>query len=155
MQLPAKQVQGVEDPATVIMIPMVLGDGAEWWSHEGMLLGGIEIAAQQSPKIMYLPRPIPRSWGELEFHICVEYEGDNDARFKLKLYYGCGDPSELRVGESDEITGETGQVKRLKFRLNPELIHRNQLFRCTLKVARSNGGKGKVLVYGAWMEVGA
>lgn len=155
MQLPAKQVQGVEDPATVIMIPMVLGDGASWWSHEGMLLGGIEIAPQESPKIMYLPRPIPRSWGEAEFHVCVEYEGANEALFKLKLYYGCGDPSELRLGQSDEIIGETGTVRRLKFRLDPEKIFRNELFRCTLKVARSNGGKGNVLVYGAWMEVGA
>jgi len=155
VQLPAKQVRGVEDPATVIMIPMVLGDGASWWSHEGMLLGGIQVAQKQSPKIMYLPRPIPRSWGEKAFHICVEYEGDDDSRFKLKLYYGCGDPSELRLGQSGEIEGETGAVRRVKFPLDPEKIFRNQLFRCTLKVARSNGGKGKVLVYGAWMEVGA
>jgi hypothetical protein len=154
-QLPSKQVQGVENPATVLLIPMVLGDGASWWSHDGALLGGIQIAPQHSAKIMYLPRPIPRSWGEKEFNVCVEYEGDSAALFKLRLLYGCGDPSELRLGETDEITGETGKIRRLRFRLNPELIHCNQLFRCTLSIARSNGGNGEVLIYGAWMEVGA
>jgi hypothetical protein len=152
--LPSKQVLGVENPATVLLIPMVLGDGAEWWSHDGALLGGIQIAPKKNSRIMYLPRPIPRSWGEKEFHIVTEYEGDSGAIFRLRLLYGCGDPSELRRGDSGDIVGETGQIQRARFRLKPKLIHRNQLFRCTLSVARSNSGSGNVLIYGAWMEVG-
>lgn len=153
-KLPAKQLGGVENPATVLLIPTMLTEGAKWWSYDGVLLGGVEVVPHQSPRIMYLPRPIPRSWGEHEFHIVVEYEGEESSRFTLKLYYGCGDPSELRLGESEILKGETGKVRRIKFRLNPELISSNQLFRCTLEIQRTNGGKGTVLVYGAWMEIG-
>lgn len=153
-KVPAKQLGGVENPATVLLIPMVLGEGASWWSIDDVLLAGVKIDPKCSPQIMYLPRPIPRSWEEKEFSVCVEYEGEATSVFTLRMLYGCGDPSELRLGETRIIKGETGKKRRVKFQLDPEKIHRNELFRCTLKVNRVNGGKGDVLIYGAWMEIG-
>lgn len=157
-RLPAKQLGGVESPATVLLIPVNLGDEAVWWSHDGVLLGGIqinrltEIEGVHNSRVAYLPRPIPRSWGESEFGVCVEYEADDHAVFRLKVYYGCGDPSELRLGQTKMLAGETGSKQRLRFKLLPKFLAANELFRCTLEIARTS--PGCVLIYGAWMEIG-
>ena len=159
MKLPAKQVTGVENPATVLLIPAMLGKDVSWWSHDGILLGGLQVVSpdpdSKTPqsRIGYLPRPIPRSWGNIDFGVVVEYEGSDEAKFSFRLYYGCGDPSELRIGQTKPLQGKTGSKQRLRFELLPKFIMRNEMLRCTLEVQRN--GAGQVLVYGAWMEVGA
>lgn len=160
-QIPAKQVGGVESPATVILTPVHLDPGATWWSFEGLLMGGIEVSSGKvTPKgpeertlIGYMPIPVPRSWGQKDFHVVVEYEAEeDDSHFRLGLFYGCGDPSELHLGETEPIEGSTGGKKRLSFRLDRTKILRNELFRASLVVIRKNNPG--VLVYGVWLEVG-
>ncbi len=159
--IPAKQLGGVEDPATVLLTPMSLGDSATWWSHDGVLLGGIKIngitaATHEKPhraRLGYLPLPIPRSWGETTFHVVVEYEAEHTgARFKFRIFYGCGDPSELHLGESRIIEGVSGGQQRVKFSLDESKLTRNQLFRATLEIMRES--PDPVLIYGVWLEVG-
>ena len=160
-KLPAKQLGGVESPATVLLIPVSLDKETKWWSHDGILLGGIEISRIKKVKqikkarvsrVGYLPRPIPRSWGEKDFHVVLEYEAEDDSAFQFKLYYGCGDPSELRLGETKVMKGKSGSKKRLRFKLKPKYIISNELFRATIEVQRLS--PGSVLIYGAWMELG-
>lgn len=154
----AKQFPFVESPATVLLIPVSLGDGAGWWSYDNVLLGGIKvnrlkaIKKSHTSRIGYLPRPIPRSWAKSEFGVCIEYEADTDSVFRFKLYYGCGDPSELRVGQTKCLAGQVGSNQRLAFKLIPKFLVANELFRCTLEVVRTS--PGAVLVYGAWIEIG-
>lgn len=158
--LSASQVRGVEDPATVLLVPAMLPDDATWWSHEGMLLGGIKVnsitevrgGGHKTP-VRYLPTPVPRSWGELDFGVVVEYESEHaGADFRLRVYYGCGDPSELHLGQTEPITGRSDGKQRVRFRLRPEHLARNELFRCTVEVLRAS--PDPVLIYGAWLEVG-
>jgi hypothetical protein len=159
-KIPAKQLGGVESPATVILTPMHFSPGAAWWSYDQVLLGGIKVnGAPQIPAgglhclIGYMPIPIPRSWGEDDFHVVVEYEADApSARFKFRICYGCGDPSELRLGETDTLVGDSGGKRRLKFKLNEAYLARNELFRASLDVVRES--PDPVLVYGTWLEVG-
>src|SRR3972149_4314452 len=78
-QIAAKQVKGVEDPATVLLNPIQLCEGASWWSYDDILLGGIKIVGKRNVDdegcghcyIKYLPTPIPRSWGEKQFNVVV------------------------------------------------------------------------------------
>tara|TARA_Y100000034_G_scaffold37277_1_gene45814 strand:+ start:668 stop:1228 length:561 start_codon:yes stop_codon:yes gene_type:complete len=161
----AKQVRGIEDPATVILTPMALlpRDLVKWWSYDEVLLGGIkfngtnDIDAEtpgDQARVGYLPIPIPRSWGEAEFGVVIEYEAESlDAQFRFRLFYGCGDPSELYRGESDLLTGHAGGGKRrMLFKLDPDKLKRNELFRVTVEVHRMT--PHHVLIYGAWLEVG-
>lgn len=157
-RLSPAQVRGVEDPATVLLIPMSLGHAGRWWSHDQILLGGIEVCGDVAGidrcKLGYLPTPVPRSWGSRDFHAVVEYEAEQaNTRFKLRVYYGCGDPSELHVGESPVQEGVSRGKRRMIFKLNPERIVRNEMFRLTLEVIRETAAP--VLVYGAWLEVSA
>jgi len=76
-KIAAKQLQGVEDPATALLMPIQLCDGASWWSYDDILLGGIKIAGKRNVDeegfghcyVKYLPVPIPRSWGEKQFNV--------------------------------------------------------------------------------------
>ncbi len=157
--IPAKQVRGVESPATVLLVPIRLGDGCAWWSHDQILLGGLRVNSAKDVTgevrclIGYLPCPVPRSWGEREFVVVFEYEGERpDTNFRLRLWYGCGDPSELHVGATDPIVGQSGGKQRMHFHLRQHYLQRNELFRATLEVARTS--PGPVLIYGVWLEVG-
>lgn len=156
-QLPAKQLRGVEDPATVLLVPIsFLPEGAlTWWSHDGYLIGGVRANGTLvgSSRIGYLPQPIPRSWHGERFHAVVEYEAEQrEAQFTFRAYYGCGDPSELHMGETKLLDGRTEGKQRLGFQLNPELIVANELFRFSLEIARKT--PSPVLIYGAWLELG-
>jgi len=159
-QIAAKQVRGVEDPATVICVPVHLGDGIKWWSYDDILIGGIKVNGTPVKEkdglghsvLGYLPIPIPRSWGEREFNVVVEYEAeDGEAKFKFKLFYGCGDPSELHLGESQVLTGKAGKKERIYFKLNPECLVRNELIRVSLDIARET--PHPILIYGVWLEL--
>ncbi len=77
-KMPAKQLGGVESPATVLLHPVHFNPDnkgpASWWSYDGILIGGIKIngveaidGGTRSDTIAYLPTPVPRSWGEKEF----------------------------------------------------------------------------------------
>lgn len=221
-RLKVKQFPFVENPATVLLIPVHLVGDTRWWSYDGVLLGGIQVGSDtandnrkdsvdatkpqvstessvvatvaathgvspskwnsfwplkkkapivekapmvsapppkaglsdaQESKIRYLPSPIPRSWGEQDFHVIVEYESSHaTTEFSMKLYYGCGDPSELRLAESPPIKGISGGKQRMKFRLNKANIARNELFRATLDIIRAT--PDPVYVYGVWLEIG-
>jgi hypothetical protein len=159
--IPAKQLQGVESPATVLLHPVIFDreKGLGWWTHDGVLCGGIQVtsapgfAAGDEGRIAYLPTPIPRSWGQRAFDVVVEYEAESsEARFQLRCYYGCGDPSELHLGETALLKGKGGGKQRLRFRLNEAHLTRNELFRCAIGVIRQT--PEPVLVYGVWLEVG-
>jgi hypothetical protein len=159
-QIPAKQLQGVENPATVLLTPIQLCDGASWWSHDGILLGGIKTTGKRNIDenkvghcyIKYLPIPIPRSWGEQKFNVVIEYEAENkNAKFDFRVMYGCGDPSELHLGETKEVVGKTGQKERVFFTLDESLLLRNELFRVTIDIMKKN--QFPVLIYGAWLEI--
>lgn len=161
-QLPAKQLRGVEDPATIILVPMSLVPVGmvQWWSHDGLLLGGIKVNGApldasdpgHESRIGYLPAPIPRSWGEEDFHVVIEYEAeDKEARFRLRVYYGCGDPSELHVGESQTLEGESQGKRRLYFKLDKAKLRCNELFRATVEVNRDT--PHPILIYGVWLEL--
>lgn len=159
-RIPARQLGGVENPATVLLHPVLLGDTATWWSYDQILIGGIKVNSINKVEngvhrtlIGYLPSPIPRSWEESEFCVVVEYEAETEeAAFKFRLHYGCGDPSELHLGETKLLEGKTGGKKRLAFSLHPRFLAKNELFRCSLEIARET--PDPVLVYGAWLEVG-
>ena len=157
----AKQFPFVESPAIVMLTPMSLHKEAEWWSHDEVLIGGIEInKATEIPAgeelhthIGYMPILVPRTWSETEFRVVVEYESEQpSARFKFRLFYGCGDPSELHVGETSPIEGSSGGKQRMTFTLNEHYLDRAELYRCTLDVVRSS--PDPILIYGAWLEVG-
>lgn len=159
--LRAAQLPGVENPATVLLIPVHLGSVTSWWTHDGILVGGLEINSVKeisegqfhSAKVGHLPTPIPRSWGQKDFHLVVEYESEKDsAHFQFRLYYGCGDPSELRLAQSNFRQGKTGGKKRAKFPLNEKYIERNELFRATIEIVRQT--PDPILIYGTWLEVG-
>ena len=159
-QLSPGQVRGVENPATVLLVPAMLPDDATWWSYDGKLLGGIKVNSitecgheGHPTPVRYLPTPVPRSWGSLDFGVVVEYESEHEcADFRLRLYYGCGDPSDLHLGQTEPITGRSDGKQRLKFRLHPKHLRRNELFRCTVEVQRAS--PDPVLIYGVWLEVG-
>lgn len=154
-----KQFPFVENPATVMLTPLSLGPSAHFWSYDGILLGGIEVntkpASPEEPdpcRIAYMPMLVPRNWGEREFCVITEYEATSPtSRFKFRIYYGCGDPSELRLGETELLQGSTNGKQRMSFRLNEKLLARAELFRVTLEVVRESSDK--VLVYGSWLEV--
>lgn len=170
------QLQGVESPATVLLHPAVLGSGnghpeVVWWSHEKspVLVGGLEVrhVARLSPEAMkgfydkgkhetgigYLPTPIPRSWTKREFRVVVELESEHkDSNFQIRLYYGCGDPSDIRLGESEWITGKSYGRERIPFPLKAKYLDTNELFRATIVIHRKT--TWPVLVYGAWLEIG-
>jgi len=156
----AKQLGGVESPATVLLHPVHLEGPVQWWSYDKILLGGIRVngvdkieGGARSDAILYMPTPIPRSWGEKEFSAVVEYECDDaGAIFQFRLHYGCGDPSELHRGESGYIKGQVGSKQRCRFKLNEQFLARNELLRCTLEIERVS--PKPVYVYGAWLEVG-
>jgi hypothetical protein len=154
-RIPAKQLGGVESPATVLLSPVDLGD-AGWWSHDQLLLGGIKAdspvgATPGVCRVRYMPLPVPRSWAKTAFCVVVEYEAEPNAMFVLRTYYGCGDPSELHVG-SESIRGIAGKKQRAIFRLDEAHLARNELFRATLEVIRE--AQPAVYVYGAWLEIG-
>ena len=161
-RLSPEQLRGVESPATVMLLPIQLGKTADWWTHDNVLIGGICINSISKidsadgihrTALGYLPTLIPRSWEESEFGVVLEYETESDgANFRFRVMYGCGDPSELHLGQTEPIQGKTAGKQRVTFRLNPEYIRRNELFRCTLEVARES--PDAVLIYGAWLEVG-
>ena len=158
-KIKAKQFPFVENPATVLLIPFHLGSTVSWWSHDGILLGGLMVNSVEKvedvhfSRIGYLPTPIPRTWGQKEFGVVVEYEAESETtKFKFRMHYGCGDPSELHLGETEVIQGIAGKKHRVKFKLNENYIIRNELFRATLEIARYN--PEPVLVYGAWLEIG-
>lgn len=159
-----KQLPFVEDPARVLLIPLHLGQGCTWWSHDGSLLGGVKvnggvdergIPAAHNPvtsKVMCLPTLIPESWGENKFGVVLEYEAESpQAKFRFRVLYGCGDPSELRVGKTRLIETIAGKKDRVVFLLNPEFIHRNEMMRVTIEVVRES--HHAVLLYGAWLDV--
>ena len=155
----AKQFPFVEDPATVLLLPIHLS-GAEWWSYDGVLLGGLKINGTEIPKdnedrkarVMCLPTPIPRSWGRREFGVVVEYEAEHpDSQFQFRLFYGCGDPSQLLLGETPMVSGQVG-MHREKFFLKDGPLERNQLFRFTLELLRKT--PHPILIYGLWLELG-
>ena len=159
-----KQVTGIENPARVMLTPVLLGAGTGWWSYDKVLVGGIE--AKQisngdhlwateplaSNIIGYQPMLVPAVWGEKDFHVVFEYEGEHpDAAFFFKVHYGCGDPSELHVRESAQFQGSGGAGKaRLAVKLKH--VDRVELLRVTLQILRRNGLP--VIVYGAWLEIG-
>ncbi len=153
----AKQFPFVENPACVILIPINLGQDSSWWSHDGILLGGIKVNSIEKfgpnhvCRIAYLPHIIPKSWGQQEFGLVLEYEAAANAKFKFKAYYGCGDPSELHLGETEPLVGKAGEKRRIRFKLEEKYISRNELFRTTIEVLRSN--PKEVLIYGAWLEL--
>lgn len=157
--LRAKQFPFVENPATVMLTPLNLGPSAHWWSYDGILLGGIEVntnpASPEEPdscRIAHMPMLVPRNWGERDFCVITEYEAPSpSSRFKFRIYYGCGDPSELRLGETELLVGATTGKQRMSFRLNAALLARAELFRVTLEVIRESSDK--VLVYGSWLEL--
>ena len=157
-----KQFPFVENPATVLLIPMSLGEDATWWSFDGVLLGGIRINGKEfirevteegfPSRISYLPLPIPRSWGAKQFGVVIEYEAeDPQADFFFNLYYGCGDPSELVLGKTDPLQGEAVGKQRQTFYIDETFLKRNELFRFTLEINRST--PHPILVYGAWLEL--
>ena len=157
----AGQFPFVENPATVLLVPVHLGPTTTWWSHDGILVGGLEIntiesipeGQHHSAKVGYLPTPIPRSWAEKELRLVIEYESKEETTdFQFKLYYGCGDPSELRLAQSNFKKGMTGSKKRARFPLNEEYIKRNELFRATVEVVRRT--PDPIWIYGVWLEVG-
>lgn len=159
-RIAAKQLQGVEDPATVLLNPIQLCDGASWWSFDDILLGGIKITGKRNVDeegfghcyIKYLPTPIPRSWGEKHFKVVVEYEAENKAaKFDFRINYGCGDPSELHLGTTPEVIGRTGKKERAFFTLDESLLLRNELFRVTVDIMKKN--RHSVLIYGVWLEI--
>ncbi len=156
--IPAKQVGGVETPATMMLVPVHLDEGWRWWSHDDILVGGIIFDGNGDPdkrrgKLGYLPITIPRTWAGEHFHFIVEYEADSpETRFKFRLHYGCGDPSELHRGDSAFMEGLTEGKRRMGFALDPGHLDYNELFRVTLEVIRET--PGPVLIYGAWLEVG-
>lgn len=169
-RLSPQQVRGLENPFTAVMHPVVLGSGVEWWSHDQILVGGLKVdgpvgASPAHALIGYAPTPIPRSWGEREFVVALEYEvgsGQVDKtphvekpalspRFKFRIFYGCGDPSEIHLGETAFLLGHSGKKDRLRFRLDESHIQRNELFRATIDVVRDS--QDPVLVYGAWLEL--
>lgn len=157
----ADQFPFVENPATVLLMPVYMGETVSWWTHDGILVGGLKVntvkeipeGQAHASKVGYLPTPIPRSWGEKEFHLVVEYESqDPTAEFAFRIYYGCGDPSELHLGETSFKKGETDGKTRVKFPLSEKHILRNELFRATVEVVRKT--PDPVLIYGCWLEVG-
>lgn len=151
----AAQLRGVESPATVLLHPAMLSSDVCWWAHPNseQLVGGLQIlAGLNESRIGYAPTPIPRSW-QSDFYVVLEYESEHEeARFQFRLYYGCGDPSELRMGQTPLMSGESGGKQRAWFKLSPEFIARNQLFRATIGVRRK--ASYPVLIYGCWLEVG-
>lgn len=159
-KIPAKQLGGVENPATVLLHPVHFNEPAvSLWSFDGILLGGIkvngaeEIKGTRSDSIWYLPTPVPRSWGQKKFNVVVEYECEHPGSiFQLRLHYGCGDPSELHRGETGMLQGRVGAKSRERFELDETKILRNELFRASLEIVRVS--PKPVLVYGAWLEVG-
>lgn len=159
-QIPAKQLQGVENPATVLLNPIQLCDGASWWSFDDILLGGIKINGKRNVDenkcghcyIKYLPTPIPRSWGQKKFNVVIEYEAENkNAKFDFNVNYGCGDPSELHLGKTSEVVGKAGRKERAVFTLDESLLLRNELFRVTIDVMKKN--RYAVIIYGVWLEI--
>jgi hypothetical protein len=163
-QVAAKQVKGVESPATVLLHPVHFNPdnqgAASWWSYDQILIGGIKIngvkeikEGTRSDVIAYLPTPVPRSWGEREFKVVVEYECEFPGTiFQFRMHYGCGDPSELHRGESGMMNGQTGGKRRMTFPLEEKYLQRNELFRATLEVVRAS--PKPILVYGVWLEIG-
>jgi len=157
-----KQMLGVESPAVVMLTPVLLNKGTAWWSHEGILVGGVVVnqisngdhdwvkEPQASNLIGYAPTWVPKIWQKKAFNVCVEYEGEREAAFSLRVHYGCGDPSELHVHESDLLTGNTEGKSRERFPITH--IDRRELLRASLEIRRNNGLP--VLIYGAWLEIG-
>uniref|UniRef100_A0A6H1Z9A8 Uncharacterized protein n=1 Tax=viral metagenome TaxID=1070528 RepID=A0A6H1Z9A8_9ZZZZ len=152
----AKQVGGVETPATVMLTPVHLDEGWKWWSHDGILVGGVQFDGDQgkmSGKVGYVPILVPRTWTGEQFHFVAEYEADApETRFKFRLYYGCGDPAEIHRGESAVLEEKAGGKRRMAFELDPAHIDFNELFRVTIEVIRET--PGPIKIYGAWLEVG-
>jgi hypothetical protein len=160
-QISARQLRGVEHPATVLLHPVIMGEHLRWWAHEnsGMLIGGVEVNStgdfrdSENARLCYLPTPVPRSWEERDFNLVIEYECEHEkARFAFIVHYGCGDPSELHVGSSKLQRGKLGGKQRLAFALDRHFIVRNELFRATIEVHRES--PHPVLIYGAWLEIG-
>ena len=66
----AKQVRGIENPATVLLHPIHFeSPQVQWWSFDGILMGGLKVngtetieGGSRSDPIAYLPTPVPRSW---------------------------------------------------------------------------------------------
>lgn len=159
-RLSPEQLRGVESPATQTLVPISLGDSATWWSHDNILIGGIKVNSIKRVEngvhrslIGFIPTLIPRSWEGNDFAVVTEYETETEgADFRFRLFYGCGDPSDLRLGETPPIQGKSDGKQRLTFKLNPKFLQRNELFRCTLDVSRVS--PDPVLVYSSWLEVG-
>jgi len=158
-----EQLLGVESPARVMLIPALLGTGCGWWSHDQVLVGGVE--AKQisngdhdwkaeplaSNIIGHAPTLVPAVWGRKDFHVVFEYEALHpECSFSFRVHYGCGDPSELHLHGSEYLVGTT----KGKARLTIPLAHvdRIELLRVTLQILRRNGLP--VVVYGAWLEIG-
>ena len=155
-----EQVGGVESPATVLLVPVQIGRDINWWTHDGILLGGVKVNSVKTvgekghiTHVSYLPLPVPRSWVS-DFRIVVEYGTDDDtADFQFQLYYACGDPHQAcRMGKTDFFKGKSVGKQRLNFRLKKEHINKNELFRATLAVLRKT--PDPVYIYGTWLEVG-
>lgn len=157
----AKQLAGVENPATVLLHPVHFEEPIiQWWSYDGILMGGLKVNGNteiengsRSDAIAYLPTPVPRSWGEREFKVVVEYECEHQGSiFQMRLHYGCGDPSELHKGETGFLQGVPGSKQRIAFPLDESHLARNELLRCTLEIQRVSAKP--ILVYGTWLEIG-
>ncbi len=160
-----KQFPFVANPSQVMLHPVALVGGPTWWSYDQVLIGGLKcngpkhedggeitVTHPAKSKIGYMGTLIPQSWACEEFGVTLEYEADKpDARFKFRLFYGCGDPSEIKLAESKLFEGQTDGKQRMRFKLNPEHIARRELLRVTLEVVRET--PHPVFVYGAWLDV--
>ena len=159
-RLSPDQVRGIENPATVMLTPAAMGETASYWAHPNcpMLLGGIKVNTVMGPgmtscMVSYQPTLIPRSWEERSFGVVLEYESDHKhAEFMFRLHYGCGDPSELRVGQTKLLTGKSLGKTRLTFALRGQYLAKGELFRAAIEVVRNT--PLPVYLYGAWLEVG-
>jgi len=164
-QLPPKQVRGMESPAVVMLHPAQWNGNSGWWSHDGILLGGIAIdgpfpgEGQEPPEgphktlLAYSPTRIPRVWDGKKFGITVEYESERpESRFKFRVYYSCGDPSERKLWEARYMEGQNNGKRRLTFNLAPQFVVGDELFCCTLEIIRVQ--PDPVLIYGSWLEIG-
>lgn len=162
-------VAGIEHPQTVMLVPTVMGspdaNGGEpdvaWWSHENspQLVGGIEVVHVKNYRgpvqsyVGYLPIAIPRSWTGKEFGVVLEYESEHkNSVHDFVLYYGCGDPSDLKVEQTETFKGKTLVRERIKFPLRSHGLDTNELFRCSVCIRRAS--PFPILLYGAWLEIG-
>lgn len=150
------QVRGMDRYPTYMLYPVYLQDGAEWWSADDVLVGGVKVngTAEKGAEVCigFCPTLIPLSWGQKDFAVMVQFEAEEArSRFKLKCYYGCGDPSSLQLGVTPYIEGQCGR-SHAQFDLSPQHLNRNELLRVTLGVLRET--LDPVIIYGAWLAIG-